>query len=384
VLAARPFGGRRALAAAIVGSAPAFASAAGAAGLARGAGRIVDLRVAGGVGDDRADDTDAFLDALDHAAGGALLVPPGIFRVRADRVRLHPRTSLLGFGRSSVIRRIGDGTLVDASGASASDRLGGCLVRDVELDGARRSGTLVRCHHAHDLVFDNVWWRDNVGIGVGVDGVELWDSRFLNCTWDWCSGRDGASPSVLFRNRSGGASSGASSGGDNTNAVYFVNCRWESFRDGALWLVKAGPASASQIHLINCKMETAFVRGPFLSLSPDARNVVVQNLYLCGTAFDPGVSTPVDLVNFAPHAQAKLENVSVWLNGPVARTVVRAEVGHPSCSIQDVWVDGLHNPSVAVVESVGRAVPSIGRVGYVKSHPGTVQVRHDIALGDRT
>ncbi len=326
--------------------------------------RITSPTQFGATGGDGRDHTQAFEKAIQHAAGGALVIPPGIFSVQGNYLTIPPNTSLLGFGRSSVLRRIGDGTLLNVSGKSSRERNGGCLLRDIVLDGNDRRGELIRCHYAHDLIFENVWSRRN--FGVALDAVELWDSRFTNCTWDWCSGADGASPSVLLRNQEG-----ATDGGDNTNALYFTNCRWESFRDGALWLSESGPRSISQIHLSNCKMETSYVRGSFLRISRAARNVIVQNLYLCGNSFDRNVSVPVNLVDFSPYGLAKLENVSVWLNAPVARTVIRANVNHASCTIDNVWVDGPHNPTVALLENVGSLRPPITQSGYLNNHPGT-------------
>jgi hypothetical protein len=239
----------------------------------------------------------------------------------------------------------------------------------VVLDGADRRGPLVRCHHAHDLVFDNVWFRHNYG--VALDAVELWDSRFLNCSWDWCSGTDGESPAVLMRNRE--RIDDSSEG--NTNAVYFVNCRWESFRDGALWLTQIGPQTMSQIHLVNCKMETSYVRGPFLRVDKAVRDCTVKNLYLCGNSFDRGVSTPINLLEFCPYGMAKLDDVYVWLNAGVARTVVRCAVTHPSCTIRNLWLDGGHNPTHALFESLGPSHPDFTQVGYLKGSPGVIEFK---------
>lgn len=323
-------------------------------------GRVVDLSRIGARGDGRSDDTAVFLRGLEMARGGVLQVPPGTFRIQAGRAAMPPETTLLGMGRGCVLSKVGPGTLLEISGLSTSNRLGGCLLRDLVLDGDGQAGALVHAQFSQDIVFDNVWSRNNDG--VGFDAVELWDSRFINCTWDWCSGSDGSSPSVLLRNKM----SDDVADGDCTNALYFVNCRWESFRDGALWMRKVGGASASQVHLCNCKMESAFVRGSFLRLSRDARNVSVTNLYMCGTAFDRGWSGSVDLIDFQPFSQARVENVAVWLNGPVARTVVRAEPGHPSCLLSDIWVDGPSAPTHAILEQIGLTRATTQRIGFVK------------------
>ena len=70
----------------------------------------------------------------------------------------------------------------------------------------------------------------------------------------------------------------------------------------------------------------------------------------------------------------RVENVSVWLNASVARTVVRAKVGHPSCSIDNVWLDGSANPTAALIEKVGPVFPQVDRVGYLKQSPGVIEV----------
>jgi hypothetical protein len=304
------------------------------------------------------DDTASFRNLLSDG-NAVVIVPPGTWGLRPDKLRLPSNTSIIGYGRSSVLRRIGSGTMLRISGTSSEDRVNGCLVRDIVFDGGDGEGTLLETSYADDLVCDNVWWRSNAGIALDI--VELWDSRFLNNTWAWCSGIDGASPSVRIRC--------ANPSRENTNAVDFLNCRWEAFRDGAVWLERNGAASMSQIHFTNCKMESSFVRGSFLKITGgNARNIIVNTLYLCGNKFDVGWSTPVDLIDFAPFGLGCIENVSVWLNGPVARTIVRASVGHSSCSIDNLWVDGPHHPKLAIIETVSPIVPSVSRTGYLSRH----------------
>jgi hypothetical protein len=312
------------------------------------------------------DDTEAFAQAIAEATGGAIVVPPGIWRVRAGRLKLPPKTALIGCGRASVVRRIGTGTLFRISGTSTEDRGGDCLVRDIVLDGDSQTGTLVAIDHSSNLVFDNVWWQSNDGIAM--DASELWDSRFVNCTWDWCSGADGHSPAVRLRNRADNVST------ENTNALVFMNCRWESFRDGAVWIERTGNALMSQVHFTNIKMESSFVRGPFMKLSSDLRNVMIQNLYLCGNSFAPGFDVPVDLIDFRPYGMVCLQNVSVWLNHPVARTIVRAAVGHHSCKIENLWVDGPCRPTLSIVEKVPPVFPDIAAVGYLNGLPGSGEI----------
>lgn len=332
--------------------------------------QVADLRTLGAVGDGRADDTPALARALATAAeqgGGAITLPPGMYSIRPNRLRLPQNTSLIGMGRASVLRRAGPGTLLDVSGSSTEQRVGGCLLRDLVLDGNSEAGTLLRAWHTHDLVLENVWHRNNAGLGL--DGAELWDSRFTNCTWDWCSGADGRSPAILLRDRPGRDGPG----GDNSNALYFVNCRWESFRDGALWFAQIGRSANSQVYLVNCKMESSYVRGPFLRIAPATRNVIVQNLYLCGNAFDQGTAVPVDLVQLNAQSLARLENLCVWLNAPVARTVVRSDVGHVSCAIENVWVDGSVAPTVAIVEHIGAVKAQTTRIGFLGKASGIAE-----------
>jgi hypothetical protein len=315
-------------------------------------------------------DATAHVQALiGQGAGGEVRLPGGSFAVRAEALKLPSSTTLVGAGRGTVLVRIGDGVLLDISGRDTEHRAAGCILRDITLDGGGGRGPLVRLWHASDILFDNVWSRNNDD--VAVDGAELWDSRFVNCTWDWCSGKGRGAPAVLLRNAA--APSGLGWSEDNTNAVYFVNCRWESFHDGALWLRQGyGRAALSQIFLVNCKMETAFVYGPFLSLHPTVQNVRVDNLYVAADRMDPGAETPPDLIEFAARAQCSLRGVAVWLGGPTARSCVRARVSHPSNRITDVWVDGPGRPSVAVVDMTGSNRSVLGRAGFLDDRGGRI------------
>ncbi len=304
-----------------------------------------------------------------QAAGGEVRLPGGTFAVRADALKLPSNTTISGAGRGTVLLRIGDGVLLDIRGRDTEHRVGGCIVRDITLDGNSGRGPLARLWHASDILFDNVWSRNNDD--VALDGVELWDSRLVNCTWDWCSGKGRDAPAVLLRNAATASGQGWSE--DNTNAVYFVNCRWESFHDGALWLQPGrGHATLSQVFLVNCKMETAYVRGPFLSLHPTVQNVRVDNLYIAADRMDPAADAPPDLIEFAARGQCSLNGVAVWLGGATARSCVRARVSHPSNRIEDVWVDGPGRPSVAVVDMTGSNRSVLGRAGFVDDRGGRV------------
>ena len=115
-------------------------------------GPFVDVKACGALGDDAADDRQAFLDAIAElpAGGGTVYVPQGTYRL-SDKIQVSKPVRFMGCGWSSILKANGTQTAVlefvaGANGSSVENlaiygnkaALGGYIQRGVHFNGAKR------------------------------------------------------------------------------------------------------------------------------------------------------------------------------------------------------------------------------------------------------
>jgi len=157
-------------------------------------------------------------------------------------------------------RRIADVAIFDMTGVSSLS--GGPLTHrpnlyGLLLDGAGLTEPLIKAHSCTELVVDNCGF---IGVdGVGIDALELFDSRFTNCRFTEMGKADGTACIAL---RSGFDSR------ESSNQIHFTGCVWESFPGSAISARKfdSGSIDVNEIYFTNCKMETATGATPILDL----------------------------------------------------------------------------------------------------------------------
>lgn len=121
-------------------------------------------------------------------------------------------------------------------------------VSGIVFDGAGLSQPLVAAHSCTELIADDCCF---VGVsGVGIDALELFDSRFTNCRFTEMGTAAGSGAIAL---RSGFDSR------ETTNQIHFTGCVWENFPGPAITARKngAGSIDVNEIYFTSCKMETA-------------------------------------------------------------------------------------------------------------------------------
>ncbi|MEK7152926.1 MAG: glycosyl hydrolase family 28-related protein, partial [Patescibacteria group bacterium] len=221
----------------------------------------INVRDYGAKGDGQTDDTAAIQAAIDAAGSGLVVFPSGLFMIRGIKVR-NKGTAIRGDGRfgTRIKRLSGNAPLIDMSGVGTNiGHLRYDTISNFQLDGNGMPGTLIRSYYADSCVYRELSFINCPGLAV--DFVEVWDTRFENCTWEGCGSL--TAPATLFRNSTAPGTFGFSK--DNTNQIYFVSCRWESFGDGAIRLDGAANGSKSLmngIFFVACKMETRIAAGP--------------------------------------------------------------------------------------------------------------------------
>lgn len=251
----------------------------------------------GAKGDGLTDDTAAVQAAIDAAEnGGVIEFPRGTYMVSGLKVRRHG-ISLAGESRlGSRISRINGSTapLVDLSGAATiNGHLKFCSITNLTLIGNYKPGTLLRAYYADNLVFKELNFRTSNG--VSLDFVEVWDTRFNNCTWENCG--SSTEPACLFRNSMPPGEFGY--GDDNTNQIHFTGCRWESWGNGAVRLegsANGSPRLLNGIFFVSCKMESRHASGPAFQIMPGTTLVFVNQLYIAIMAAEPDIVKPLDAI----------------------------------------------------------------------------------------
>ncbi len=266
-----------------------------------------------------ADDTAAIqaaINAANTAGGGVVCIPQGTYLVTpsgSPAVALtllggsagYQNVRIVGAGATtSVIKKNGNGTLLQLSGATApstgATHCRWCTVDSLGFDGGSHTGVVFQCYYA-----DNIFMRDvnvNNNADIILDSAEFWDSRFYNVVFGG-SGSTAANtdaPNVYLR--CSAASSGFGSSTGTTNMIVFHGCRWEAFLTGAL-KVAQGPGSSSGVNSVfvtDCKMETSQLNGGnHISVDLNARAVFVRGLYAYSGGFYSGYSTAQDMISWS-------------------------------------------------------------------------------------
>ena len=257
---------------------------------------VIDVHDYGAVGDGVTDDTAAIQAAIDSAAmGGAIVFPRGIYMTTGVTLRTHG-TQLVGGARygTRLVRLSGTNPLVDISGpSSVNGHIKYCGTFNIMLSGNSLPGVLIRSYYSDNNIFLDTSFIHCVG--TAVDFVEVWDTRFDNCSWEDC-GSD-TQPATMFRNSTPAGTYGFSN--DNTNQIHFLGCRWEGWRNGAIRLDGAANGSTSLLNgifFVSNKMESRVAAGPAMQIYDHVTIVFVKQLYIAIDSADVGYTTPIDAI----------------------------------------------------------------------------------------
>jgi hypothetical protein len=337
-------------------------------------------------------DTQAFLDAIAAAAaspggGGAVYVPSGHYYITANTLILPEKIKIFGDGWNSIIRKQGSGFLLDLSGfgdwtTGQQERNGDSVFRDLCFHGQDNTGSLLRTVFASSVLIDNCKFMNNSGNGI--DAVEWWDSRVMNCFFDWCSTT--TEYCVRLRNSMSETSGTFGYSADSVNANYFYGCRFESFKAGAI-LIEQGTAAnndnPSQMFFTNTKCETTFFAGPVVKFINTATNPAItisnvhfDNFFIALNDVNSGYATVTDIIDWRVNNGCSLRNVWCFVGSPAAtsntiRSVVRANLSYASSTLENIFMAGTKpagSQFVGVVSINSSSEPKlIGHIGGISS-----------------
>lgn len=319
----------------------------------------INVRDYGAKGDGVTDDTQAIQDAIDAAGSGLVTFPSGIFMVRGIKVR-NKGTALRGDGRfgTRLKRLSGDTPLLDMSGTGTGlGHLRYDTISNLQIDGNNMSGVLLRSYYADSCVYRELSFINCNGLAV--DFVEVWDTRFENCTWEHCGSL--AAPTTLLRNSTAPGTFGYSE--DNTNQIFFMACRWEGFGNGAIRLDGAANGSRAKmngIFFVACKMETRIAAGPAFQILDSTTVIFVNQLYIAVMGRHPEHPEPIDVIE--DHA-SHLFMTNVYIQWGTAH--------------------GIANSAVHVIRSAPHMYHSLGAF-YPTEDPATATIWVEPAASDVT
>lgn len=283
----------------------------------------------GALGDGVTDDTDAVQAAIYAATtGGTVVFPKGTYMVRGLKVKTKG-TQLVGTRGGVLIRRIsGSEPLIDFSGVGTMiGHLRFCALSSITLQGNNLPGVLLRSYYADNCIFRDVSFMDCPGMAT--DFVEVWDTRFENCTWEKCGSL--TEPASLFRNTMPVGTFGFSE--DNTNQIHFFGCRWEEFRNGAVCLhgaANGSPHLLNGMFFVSCKMETSVAAGSPFQILSGTTMVFVNQLYIAVLKTAVGYSTPLDaVIDYGTHVFMANVYIQWGLTTGLANSALHAMSGGP-------------------------------------------------------
>lgn len=322
----------------------------------------------GAVGDDATDNTAALTAAF--ASGNDLYFPAGIYQVNANALAVpvsYNGIKITGAGRGkAILKRIGNGTLLRANGSGTiAGHLKNVTIRDLQFFGNNGTGTLLDLVYVDNVIIEGCFF--NFTVGRAIDGVEFWDSRISNNTFEWCGDSGTNAPVIHIRNSR--ASSGFGYSADNCNQLTFIGNRIEAFRTTGLMIEQGinNTATPNGFYMYSNKFETFEWQtgSSIVDIASAASHVVVDGLYIWAGGFgagSPGVRV-AQALNFQGWG-SELRNVLVGCSAPMLERGVRL-----NCWLATVvdMVRGAYDggaPSVCHVEFAGGG-PYYRRAIYV-------------------
>jgi hypothetical protein len=225
------------------------------------------------------------------AGGGEVVFPVGTFILNTGITVSHDYVSFRGAGRGTILKKGADVTLIDVSGTSDTRRYG-CHVFDMQLGGGNNvlwTAPLYKSNYTSKCFLNRVLFFENYG--PVLTSRQGWDNHYTECNFWNCGAGDSSAPMVRLYSEAGDA-------GNATNNTWFVNCVFEAWRTGAVWI--DGATSSDPVILVkfvNSKFErvgTAGSWGPALKMVYSVHfDAVNTHITVNGTP-DPAQTTPYD------------------------------------------------------------------------------------------
>lgn len=241
------------------------------------------------------DDTPAFVDAVNKCAnsgGGTVVLPksyPG-YTYTINNVEIPSCVRISGCGPAVAsggtrVTRSGPNPIFTSNGVSVlsgGPQKKAVSIKDITLHGADFATPIIDLAAITGFVADNVFF-----VGSNEQWVrarELFDSRFINCSFEWGGTSDGVTPGMSLS--SGG-------GFEYTNQVYFIACRFESYRGCA---IRTEGLNTNELFFFGTKFESLQSRVPHVDIQ-NAVSVFFLPIQITGGSNSGGSISQLITVN---------------------------------------------------------------------------------------
>lgn len=326
------------------------------------------IRTPGGAGVDDHNVIQAAVDELATGTGGRVILGPGEY-LTSQTITFPTGTStpitIEGAGmRATKLGRTTDTNVIDMSGtANGATVTSGHTLKDLAVSGKTTGTTpVMRLYYASVCRFERVRWTECAGLGI--DGVQVWDSYWMACRFERLGSTDGTIPAVRFACRTSDTSGVMGYSTDSNNQLDFDSCVLES-GSGGLWFLRnaeGATGSTQNNHTINLRhlhAEQNATAGPYLKFHGSYRCNVSDSFFYTHT-LQSGASA-VNVIEVGSSA-ASATGVSFrnthWFgsaNAGTTRTFMRVEnaSGFTLDNTALNYETTGYGPSVAGVEWVG-------------------------------
>jgi hypothetical protein len=161
---------------------------------------------------------------------------------------------------------------------------------NVTLDGDALAGTVVSTSSANRMFFENVQLNNCAGTAMLLTSMQ--DSHFARLWSNNCG--SATAPVLSITDDSTGTA----------NMLWFIQCRFESFLDGAVWIKTSTSGANNGFFFSQCKFETTTVHGDLVVADGSVQQLLIDQCFFALDSFASGYSTPANCVAFGTAAGA--------------------------------------------------------------------------------
>jgi len=319
---------------------------------AKGVSPLFNVKDYGATGNGTTDDTaaiNAAVAAATVAGGGVVFVPAGTYIV-SGTVALAANITLEGAGRgTATIKRSTNVTVVSIYGTSTGNHVTNVAIRNLTIHGNDSSATAVDVVYASSVHLMDL--QINSTLGIGLDLVEVWDSRFINIDMVFSGGLTTGNAALMVR--SSRAASGFGSSTDNINECYFWGTHMEHFRAGAIRIEPGVNATGGPngIYFSDLKMESPFVADGATALYLDAATdrIFIDKVYM----YIPDLLSGSPIVGIQWNSDGVTSLRDVFIGNDVVNTFTKGVdlgvFGDNTCVVENITGNYATSPSIAHV-----------------------------------
>lgn len=274
--------------------------------------------------------------------GCVLYFPPGVYLSDTLTITGNGLTFRGATELASVIKKNSNGVLLSFTGTTSpstgATHVRYCAVENLGFNGNSKTGSVFQLYYCDNFRVESSQISSNSD--VVVDGVEWWDSRFINMNIVNCGGgvNSTTAPNVWIRNSSAVSGVGASTG--NSNNIHFIGCRFEGSLTGSIWIAQgvSNSSNGNNFKIISCKFESDAIQGgPLIQTDNTTKNVLIDDCNIQMGGFAGGYSTAQIAISLGGGNHV-LSNTSIG-NGAAATIsdgVFLHAVGGSSITVENV------------------------------------------------